>query len=291
MDFNFNTDHATTIQLIFFATIIVGLWHSELFFNPESLKSKWNHTRLNLWFIATAVMIQLPLTIILIKVMGWTARNDWGIMYHIPFTATFIGKLIIGFLMLDFFEYVYHRMMHKTKYLWHFHLVHHSDMQLDVSTTVREHPAETFIRVCTMIFVMYITGVTLPVLIIRQFIQSLFNISSHTSFSLPRNLERVLALVFVTPGVHKVHHHYKLPYTDCNYGDVLSIWDRLFGTYAALHNSEIVYGLDVTNHLQMGQFNELLAYPFELKKTAALVDQENKEIGATTLQVKLKLQE
>lgn len=279
MDFNFNTDHATTVQLLFFAIIIVGLWHSELFFKQEGLNSKWKHTRRNLWFIATAVMIQLPLTVVLIKVMEWTENHHWGIIYFIPFTSHFIARLVIGILLLDFFEYLYHVTMHKVKYLWHFHLVHHSDEVLDVSTTVREHPAETFIRVITMIFVMYITGITLPVLIIRQFIQSLFNISSHTSFSLPKKLERVLGSIFITPGLHKVHHHYKLPYTDSNYGDILCIWDRMFGTYATLDNSKIIYGLDVTNSLQITRFNDLLNYPFELNKNAENEKVPQKENG------------
>lgn len=287
MNFKFYLDHATTIQLIFFATVIIGLWHSELLFSGESLKNKWKHTRLNIWFIGTAVLIQLPLTIILIKVMHWTEIQHWGFMYLIPFTGNFVGKFLIGFLMLDFFEYVYHVMMHKTKYFWHFHLIHHSDKKLDVSTTLREHPAETFIRVCTMIFVVYLTGVTLPILIVRQFIQSLFNISSHTSLYLPKKIERILSLVFITPNVHKVHHHHKLPYTDSNYGDILCIWDRLFGTYSNLDPSRIVYGLDVTDSVDFGNFTNILSYPFELKTKEA--DQQTSEelpLGKT-LTVKL----
>ncbi|MGY3053789.1 sterol desaturase/sphingolipid hydroxylase (fatty acid hydroxylase superfamily) [Pedobacter sp. UYEF25] len=289
MDFNFNTDHATTIQLIFFATIIISLWHAELLFNTENLKSKWTHTRVNLGFIVTAVLIQLPLTIILIKVMGWTQNHHWGLLYLFPFSMNFLEKLVFGILMLDFFEYLYHVMMHRAKYLWHFHLIHHSDMKLDVSTTVREHPAETFFRVISMIFVMYLTGVTLPILIIRQFIQSLFNISSHSAFSLPGKLERVLSFVFITPGLHKVHHHHKLPYTDSNYGDILCIWDRIFGTYATLDQSKIVYGLDVTNHLKICRFNALLNYPFQLKRTRKPVmpEQDAHLLGCLKVDVKL----
>ncbi len=274
MEWNFYTAHATNIQLLFFATIIIGLWHSELFFNTEPLKKKWKHTRLNLCFILTAVMIQLPLTILVIKMMNWTTVHNWGILNLIPFKTHFLGRLLLGFLLLDFFEYLYHVMMHKTKYFWHFHLIHHSDKNLDVSTTLREHPAETFIRVCVMISVMFITGVTLPILIIRQFIQTLFNISSHTSSSLPPKLEKFLGLIFITPGLHKVHHHHKMPFTDSNYGDILCIWDRIFGTYSRLDPAEIVYGLDVTTDLQLNKFNTLLNYPFELKKTEALMAED-----------------
>lgn len=283
MDSNFNTDQATTIQLIFFATVIIILWHSELFIKEDGVRSKWKHTRANLGFMFTAVVIQLPLTIILIKVMQWTAVNHWGLLHLIPFTDSFVVKSVVGFLMLDFSEYIYHVMMHKIKYFWHFHLIHHSDKKLDVSTTVREHPAETFIRVCFMIFVVYLIGVTLPILIIRQFIQSLFNISSHTSLHLPQRLEKILSLVLITPNVHKVHHHHKLPYTDSNYGDILCIWDRMFGTYCNLDPTKIVYGLDVTDKVDIGRFTTMLAYPFELKKKAAAEQQIEKVVFAKTV--------
>ncbi len=260
-------DHAN-LQLFFFAIIIVGLWHSELFFRRENLKNKWKHTRLNLWFIITAVSVQLPLTVFLIKVTDWTALHHWGILYSIPYTAHVLIRIIVGIILMDFFEYLYHLTMHKATYLWHFHLIHHSDTELDVSTTVREHPIETFVRVSIMIFVVYITGVPILVLIIRQFTQSFFNIAAHTSISLPKRTEQILSLVFITPGLHKVHHHYRLPYTDCNYGDILCVWDRLFGTYAKLEPSKIVYGLDITNDKIIKDFKSLIKYPFQLKKKA-----------------------
>lgn len=287
MNFKFYLDHATTIQLIFFATVIIGLWHSELLFSGESLKNKWKHTRLNIWFILTATLIQLPLTILVIKMMEWTTANNWGVLNLIPLKTHFLVKLFIGFLLLDFFEYLYHFMMHKTKYLWHFHLIHHSDKKLDVSTTLREHPTETFIRVSAMILVMYITGVTLPILIIRQFIQTLFNISSHTSSSLPPKIEKALGLVFITPGLHKVHHHHKMPFTDSNYGDILCVWDRLFGTYSRLDPAEIIYGLDITNHLPLNKFNKLLNYPFELKKSEAITAEDKVDPRALKLAPKI----
>lgn len=266
MHLHLNTDQATTIQLLFYTVTIVCLWHSELFFQRQSFKSKWNHTRLNIWFIITAVSVQLPLTVFLIKVMEWTAVHQWGILYLIPYSSHFLIKVIVGLILLDFFGYLYHVTMHKVSYLWHFHLVHHSDKELDVSTTVREHPIETLVRVSMLIVVVYITGVPILVLIIHQFIQSFFNISSHTSISLPSKTERILSFIFITPGLHKVHHHHQLPYTDCNYGDILCIWDRLFGTYAKLDVSKIIYGLDITNHKEIKGFNSLLNYPFKFKK-------------------------
>jgi sterol desaturase/sphingolipid hydroxylase (fatty acid hydroxylase superfamily) len=158
--------------------------------------------------------------------------------------------------------------MHKVKLLWGFHLVHHSDLQLDVSTTVREHPVETFLRMCFLILWVFLLGASLGLLVLRQTIQTISNITSHAKFKLPSKINNIISLVFVTPNVHHIHHHYQLPLTDCNYGDVLSIWDRIFNTY---HNdlpaSEIYYGID--SHMDKktnSNFIKVLRMPFKNKR-------------------------
>jgi sterol desaturase/sphingolipid hydroxylase (fatty acid hydroxylase superfamily) len=67
---------------------------------------------------------------------------------------------------------------------------------------------------------------------------------THANINLPKWIDRPLSYLFVSPNMHKVHHHWQQPYTDSNYGAVLSIWDRLFGTYEQLEPSDIKYGLD-----------------------------------------------
>ena len=225
---------------------------------------KWQHSQFNIYFILTALLVQLPLTVFVLKTIQWCGLHHWGIYYELPFSTGIIWKSITGIVLLDFFEYLYHLMMHKFNYFWAFHLIHHTDKQLDVSTTVREHPIETMVRVCFMILTVYITGVPILVLMIRQFIQSLANITSHTSISFSNRFERFFKLIFITPDLHKVHHHHKLPYTDCNYGDILCIWDRIFGTYKELDSSKIVYGLDIAEDKEIQNFKQLLKYPFKI---------------------------
>ena len=272
-------DHSTTLQLIFFVSVMIGLWHSELFFRVESLKDKWKHTALNLHFLATATLVQLPLTIVVIKVSDWAADHEWGLLYHIPFSENFMVKFFIGFVLMDFFEYVYHYTMHNLGFLWNFHLIHHSDTKMDVSTTVREHPGETFFRVSFMVLTVFITGLPLAILLVRQFIQSFSNIIAHTSIHVPKKLDDKLKYVFITPRLHKVHHHDKLPYTDSNFGDVLCIWDRLFGTYIELDESRINFGIDVLVTSEIKTFSKLVAYPFQKKNQ---IDTENEHIELLT---------
>jgi len=237
--------HPSSVQLILFAGIILSLWIIEAVNLSTSVKDKWRHTRTNLLFILTALPVQLIMAIFVLMTSAWVVSHNWGLLFLVPHHRSFLVKYILGFIVLDFCEYVYHIVMHKIKPFWRFHLIHHSDMGLDVSTTVREHPGETFFRMFFLIVWVFITGASFGVLLLRQTVQTIANITAHTQFRLQGRAEKFIGWLFITPNLHHVHHHYQLPYTDCNYGDVFSIWDRIFGTYASpIHESELSYGID-----------------------------------------------
>ena len=262
----FVSRHQDATQIILYALVITSLWFIEIFFTTgiSSLKDKWRHNRVNLLFIGTALPIQLLLTILVLMVLSWTNAHHWGLINYIPYHQNSWVYYVSLFMLLDLGEYTYHVIMHKIDTLWKFHLVHHSDLHVDVSTTVREHPGETCIRTSFLMLWVFICGPVIGVLVLRQTFQSIFNILAHTEFRLPRMLNKVVSLVFITPNLHHVHHHYALPYTDCNYGDVLSIWDRLFGTYAELDEADTVFGIDTHMNPEVnGRFVNILKIPFQ----------------------------
>ena len=83
------------------------------------------------------------------------------------------------------------------------------------------------------------------------------------NYRLPEKLDTVLGVVFITPNLHQVHHHYRKPYTDSNYGDVLSIWDRLFGTFNRLPHKDIIFGVeDYMDKKVTSKYISLLKMPF-----------------------------
>ena len=98
-----------------------------------------------------------------------------------------------------------------------------------------------------------------------QSISVLFAHLTHANVGLPQTLERVISYVFVTPNMHKVHHHFQLPLTDKNYGNIFSIWDRIFGTFHSANDSgSIVYGIDT--HMKddkINSFTDLFLIPFK----------------------------
>ena len=144
-----------------------------------------------------------------------------------------------------------------------FHIVHHSDTVVDVSTTLREHPAENFIRLTFTLLWVFLSGAMLWVLVLRQIIQVVTTLFAHMNYHLPEKTDNVIGWVFITPNLHHVHHHYQQPYTDCNYGDVLSIWDRLFGTFQKLPAKNLVFGVDThMKNEESSNFKSLLKIPF-----------------------------
>ncbi len=144
-----------------------------------------------------------------------------------------------------------------------FHLVHHSDNVVDVSTTLREHPGENIIRLSFTLLWVFVSGAMFWALLLRQIIQTFTTLFAHMNMRIPEHLDRIIGLVFITPNLHQVHHHYKQPYTDSNYGDVLSIWDRMFGTFKKLRVEDLVFGIDTHMKNEVnGSFKSLIKIPF-----------------------------
>jgi sterol desaturase/sphingolipid hydroxylase (fatty acid hydroxylase superfamily) len=215
-------------------------------------------------FIFTALPIQLLLTTFIIVVLKWDNFHHWGLLNLMNFHTHGIMYYIIAFVLMDLCEYTYHVIMHKIDALWRFHLVHHSDLKVDVSTTTREHPVETFVRTSFLTLWVFLLGPVIGVLIIRQVFQTFANIIAHTEFRLTEKANKIVGLLFITPNLHHVHHHYRLPYTDCNYGDVLSIWDRLFGTFEELDREDTHFGIDThMNENVNGKFLNVVKIPFQ----------------------------
>ena len=260
---NFINGHGPQIQLFLFIGLFCISWNIENIAGVLINYKKWNHAFINAPFIFTSIPGQLLLGLAFIKTIEWTTRHQFGFLYYIPIGKSSLVLFVVSFIFLDFGEYVYHVTMHKIKRLWMFHIVHHSDQIVDVSTTLREHPVENFIRLSFTLFWVFISGAAFWALMLRQIIQAFTTLFAHMNYQLPDRVANIIGLIFITPNLHQVHHHYKQPYTDSNYGDVLSIWDRLFGTFKKLPADELVFGVDTyMKKEEVGSFISLAKLPF-----------------------------
>lgn len=246
----FVLDHASAVQCTLFVMMFAGGWIAEKIVNTQQTAAKLRHTGFNLAFLALVTPVQLVLITACLGVAEWVTLHHWGLVYLIPGTGNIWLRYGLTFLMLDFLDYAYHYMAHRVPAFWRLHLVHHSDEAVDVSTTFREHPAETAIRVSFLTLWVFICGASVPVLILRQTAETFANVGQHLTFRLPPRAARIMGWLFVTPNLHHMHHHCRLPGTNCNYGDVFSIWDRIFGTYVVRPTETIVFGID--SHMAAG---------------------------------------
>ncbi len=239
--------NTASLQLGIFVFVCVGLWAAEALVMPTPIGVKARHARGNALFILSALPIQLVMVGLCMAASRWTGEHRWGLVYLLPDAVPSLLRFVGLFVLLDMLDYVYHVCMHKVPVFWKFHSTHHRDSNIDVSTTVREHPGETVIRNAFLILWVLIVGAPVEVLILRQTFESAMNLWAHTAIRLPSPTARVMAWFIVTPNFHHVHHHARQPYTDRNYGDVFTIWDRLFGTFAFMPKSDIIFGLELAS--------------------------------------------
>lgn len=257
------SSHGDLIQLVLFVSLFLISWNIENIYGVLFPYRKWKHAFINAPFIFTNFPGMLLLGVAFVAVIKWTSWRHFGLLYFFNFDKSQFLLFLATFILLDLGEYIYHVIMHKVKTLWRFHLVHHSDNTVDISTTLREHPGENIVRLSFTLVWVFLSGAVFWAVLLRQIIQVFTTMFDHMNYRLPEKLDRVIGLVFITPNLHQVHHHYMQPYTDSNYGDVLSIWDRLFGTFEKLPAEDLVFGVDThMGKKDTANFKALFKIPF-----------------------------
>lgn len=229
---------------------------------------KWQHASINIFFTLTTIIINFVLAFILFKSSVWVTINNFGILNWFSIKSLLL-QAIVGLLLMDLIgAYTAHLVEHKVKILWRFHLIHHTDVWVDATSANRHHPGESIIRFFFTTCAILIVGAPIWLFFMYQSASVLLSQFNHANISMPRKLDTFISYFIVSPNMHKVHHHYILPYTDSNYGNIFSIWDRLFGTFLILQPDEIIYGIDT--HMNPESHNKilsLLTIPFKSKES------------------------
>ena len=226
--------------------------------------NKWKHAFPNLFFTATTIVINFALAFLLLNTADWVGVHNFGILNWLP-ELPFWLYVIMGVLLMDFVgAYLPHYTEHKVPPLWMVHLVHHSDHKVDTTTANRHHPLESVIRYVFTLAGVFIIGAPIGIVMLYQSLSLVSTQFNHANIKLPKKLDYLLSFVIVSPDMHKIHHHYQLPYTDANYGNIFSIWDRLLGTYMYMERERIVYGVDTfPNETENNSLKHLLKQPFQ----------------------------
>jgi sterol desaturase/sphingolipid hydroxylase (fatty acid hydroxylase superfamily) len=244
-------------HLALFVAIFLIFWNIENIYGVTKDYKKWSHDKTNYLFIIPGGILQAILGFVFVKIILFENSIHFGIAKFDDFT-----QIVLVFVVLDFTYYIYHFLMHKLKAVWKFHAVHHSDTVLNVSTSLREHPMETIIRLTQYLGCACLMGPSFWIISLHQVVQVASKIVIHSNYRLPDRIDKYVSMIFITPNMHHVHHHFTRPYTDSNYGDLFSIWDRMFGTFTYLSAKDVVFGLDTVEPTDSLRFKSLVNIDF-----------------------------
>ena len=224
------------------------------------------HLGPNLALTLVTFATNLVLDAALVTALTWQRSRGFGLLD--PGALPPLVAVATGVLVLDFSFYLAHVGMHAVPAFWRFHRVHHADPVVDVSTSIRQHPGESVIRHAFLAAFAIGLGADPGVFAIYRACSALSALLEHANVRLPIWLGDLLSLVVTWPHMHKVHHARDARYTDTNYGNLVSWWDRLFSTFTpARCGAQIAYGLDGLDDPATQTTAGLLALPFRTPRS------------------------
>ena len=223
--------------------------------------NRFQHLRVNLFFLVTTIIVNGLFSLLLVRVLPVLAEHQIGLSHWISMPLWV--EFIVALLLLDLLaQYTIHYLLHNVPALWHFHQVHHSDVHVTATTGTRHHPVDYCARESFSLVVVAFLGAPMGVYIFYRMLTVVCTYFTHSNISLPGTLDRMLSYVIVTPNAHKFHHHYKMPWTNRNYGNIFSVWDRVFGTFVYGSTAEIRYGVDTMDAAKADSVWYQLSEPF-----------------------------
>ena len=223
---------------------------------------KWRHTGVNMFFLTTTIIINTLFGILTIGIFQWLDTNHFGILHLVDLPIW--AELIIALLILDLVaQYFVHYLLHRVRWMWKFHLVHHSDTHVDATTGTRHHPGDYVLREVFALLAVIIAGLPFAFYMMYRILTVFTTYTTHANIRLPNWLDKTLSFVFITPNMHKFHHHFERPWTDTNFGNIFSFWDRLFGTMVYTDTKDIKYGVDVLDGTKDENIMYQMSVPFD----------------------------
>lgn len=227
---------------------------------PSVAKSRRLLTNISLT-IFNSVILSLIFAAATINSALHVSANHLGVLN--TFSLPFWPKVLISVMFMDLIFYFWHFLNHRVALLWRFHRVHHSDLNMDVSTASRFHIGELAVSSCIKIGLIYLIGANAVSVILFESLLGLTAQFQHSSVSVPEWFERPFYLLFVPPSMHRIHHSVVIRERDTNYGTILSIWDRMLGTLLKdIDQKGIVIGLGPYRKLEGLGLRSLMVMPF-----------------------------
>jgi sterol desaturase/sphingolipid hydroxylase (fatty acid hydroxylase superfamily) len=213
--------------------------------------------------VLNSAIVRLIFPVVAIGLAALAAGRGFGLMNATPLPGWL--ALVLGVLVLDLAIYLQHVLFHAVPALWRLHMMHHADLDFDLTTGVRFHPVEILLSMVIKLAVVAALGPPVLAVLLFEVLLNATAMFNHGNVRLPLGLDRWLRLLVVTPDMHRVHHSVVPAETNSNFGFNLPWWDRLFGTYraqpAAGHEGMTI-GLEHLRDPARLTFVRMLALPF-----------------------------
>jgi sterol desaturase/sphingolipid hydroxylase (fatty acid hydroxylase superfamily) len=220
-----------TIRLGFFFGIFILVAVLEILRPRRALTtSKTSRWFTNLAIIAlNPISVRLVFPVLPVGMALLAADRHWGLLniMALPYWL----NVVIAVIILDFSIYLQHVLHHAIPILWRLHMVHHADLDFDVTTGMRFHPFEIILSMGIKLMAIAALGSPALAVLIFEVALNATSMFNHSNTRIPEKMDRVLRLFIVTPDMHRVHHSVIIRETNSNYGFNLPWWDRLLGTY------------------------------------------------------------
>jgi sterol desaturase/sphingolipid hydroxylase (fatty acid hydroxylase superfamily) len=226
--------------------------------------NKTKHAFINITFTVITLIVNLFGAALILAAVKYNESNGTGLLNLATLPPWLY--ILLGLILMDLIgAWLIHWIQHKVKWLWKFHIIHHTDPNVDVTSGLRHHPGENIFRLLFTSLAVVVSGASFGLVMMYQTISAFFAHFSHANIQMPLAIDKAFSYIFVTPNFHKVHHHYIQPHTDSNYGNIFSIWDHLLRTTTSVNKmDEITYGIDT--HMapeENSNIKNLLMIPFQ----------------------------
>lgn len=223
-------DHEVTWRVLVFGTVLAAMTFAEALAPRRGValrRRRWPGN-LGLLFVDVAcARLVLPAGLVGLALVA--EARDWGLFALLALPAGL--ATVIAIVVLDLAVYGQHVLFHHVPWLWRLHRVHHADVEIDVTTGVRFHPAEILASLALKGTVVLVLGASPVAVLLFEILLNATSLFNHADVRLPRRLDEALRWLVVTPDMHRVHHSAAPVETNSNYGFSLPWWDRIFGTY------------------------------------------------------------
>ena len=252
--------------IVFLGVFLLMLALESVIQRHPTVDSKKNRLKINLALTGIDILVvRLMFGAAAVGAAQFAEINSWGILNYLDLWSGL--EIIAVVIILDLMIYIQHVLVHMIPFFWKFHIVHHSDLDLDVSSGLRFHPIEIMGSMLFKIGLVFALGPAPIAVLIFEAVLNGMSQFSHSNITLPDKLDRLLRFFIVTPDMHRIHHSVEKMETSSNFGFNLSIWDRFLGTYiqdAKREQPKITIGVDQFRTSEEVSLKNLLLMPFKV---------------------------